>query len=365
MRRRQFLQWSLVAGLSGRLCAAVETDGLDEAGKILDQAAASGQVRAATLHVVRRGNVVSRAFGAKTTADSMFLLGSISKPICVAALMTLFDRNEFQLDDPLIKFLPKFTGEGRERVTLRQLLTHTSGLPDQLAENNELRRSHVSLAEFVDHALRTPLSFSPGSKYQYSSMGILLATHVAEKISGKDILALVHDTVFRPLKMNHSAQGLGRFSLQDLVPTQVEFAAPEAGGGDPTAKDWDWNSPYWRKLGAPWGGTHCSAPDVAAFLSEILHLSGTILKPATAKLMRTNQNPPGQTPRGLGLDVSSLLCGSGCSDETFGHTGSTGTLAWADPTTETICVILTSLPTRRGIPHPRELASAKIAAQRK
>ena len=361
MHRRQFLQWGLVAGLSGRLCAAVESDGLDEADKILRQATANSQVKAATLHVVRRGKVVTRAFGAGTTADSMFLLGSISKPICVTAMMTLFDRNEFQLDDPLSKFLPKFAGEGRERVTLRQLLTHTSGLPDQLAKNNELRRNHASLTEFVDQALRAPLSFLPGSKYQYSSMGILLATHVAETISGKDIRALVEDTVFRPLKMKHSAQGLGRFTLADMVPSQTEFAAPEAGGGDPAAKDWDWNSAFWRKLGAPWGGTHCSAPDVAAFLLEFLHLSGTILKPATAKLMRTNLNPVGMTPRGLGFNVSPLLGGAGCSNETFGHTGSTGTLAWSDPATETTCVILTSLPAGTA-PHPRELVSARIAA---
>lgn len=351
-------------GLSGRLFAAEKPNGLEEADKILTEATASGQVKAATLHVVKRGNAVTRAYGAGTTPDSMFLLGSISKPICVAALMRLFDQQEFKLDDPLRKFLPEFTGQGREDVTFQHVLTHTSGLPDQVADNAKLRRDHASLATFVKHAEQEPLAFAPGSKYQYSSMGILLATHVAEKITGKDILSLVDETVFQPLKMTHSAQGLGRFKLDDMVPSQTEFAAPEAGSGDPSAKNWDWNSLYWRKLGAPWGTTHCSAPDVAAFLSEFLHLSGTVLKPETAKLMRTNQNPSGIKPRGLGFDVDPLLGGPGCSNETFGHTGSTGTIAWADPATETICVVLTSLPGRAVTPHPRQLVSERIAADR-
>lgn len=363
MYRRHFLLGSLAVGLSTRVCAADQPSGLDQADKVLQQATASGQVKSATLHVLKKGNAATRAYGDGTTTDSMFLLGSISKPICVTALMRLYDQNEFMLDDKLSKYLPKFTGQGRENVTLRHVLTHTSGLPDQLANNAELRRSHAELARFVETAQQAPLSFKPGSSYQYSSMGILLATHVAELLTGQDILSLVQETVFEPLKMEHSAQGLGRFSLEDMVPAQTEFAAPEAGSGDPTAKNWDWNSLYWRRLGAPWGTTHCSAPDVAKFLAEYLFLNGTVLKPETATLVRSNQNPAGIKPRGIGFDVGAQLGGDGCSEETFGHTGSTGTLAWADPATETICVVLTSLPARAVTPHPRQLASAPIAAR--
>lgn len=351
-------------GLSTRVCAADQPSGLDEADQVLKQATASGQVKSATLHVLQKGHAVTRAYGAGTTTDSMFLLGSISKPICITALMRLYDQNEFHLDDKLSKYLPKFTGQGRETVTMRHVLTHTSGLPDQLANNADLRRSHAELEKFVEYAQQAPLSFAPGTNYRYSSMGILLATHIAENLTGKDILTLVEETVFKPLKMERSAQGLGRFSLDDMVLAQTEFAAPESGSGDPTAKTWDWNSLYWRKLGAPWGTTHCSAPDVAKFLAEYLLLKGTVLMPETAKLVRSNQNPAGLKPRGLGFDVGPQLGGDGCSDETFGHSGSTGTLAWADPATETICVVLTSLPARAVDPHPRQLASAPIAAQR-
>ncbi|MGE5194346.1 MAG: serine hydrolase domain-containing protein, partial [Deltaproteobacteria bacterium] len=253
-------------------------------------------------------------------------------------------------------------GEGRDRVTMQHLLTHVSGLPVQLPENGSLRKKHAGLSEFVEHTIRTPLSFAPGSRYQYSSMAILLASHVAELIGGADILKFVDRSVRQPLGMKHSALGLGQFALDDMVPCQTERAAPEAGAGDPAAKDWDWNSPYWRKLGAPWGGAHCSAPDVGRFLAEFLLGKGTAVKPETAKRMVSNQNGASLTPRGLGFNVGSSAGSPGCSEKTFGHSGSTGTLAWADPSTETICVVLTSLPARAVKPHPRDLASARVAA---
>jgi hypothetical protein len=76
---------------------------------------------------------------------------------------------------------------------------------------------------------------------------------------------------------------------------QTDHAAPEADGGGPKAKEWDWNSAYWRKLGSPWGGTHgthASAPDVARFLAEFLNETGACVKPETARLMVKSQNPP-------------------------------------------------------------------------
>ena len=183
-----------------------------------------------------------------------------------------------------------------------------------------------------------------------------------ELISGSDILTLVDRSVFQPLGMKHSAQGLGRFKLEEMVSCQMEGAAPESGSGDPQAKEWDWNSPYWRKLGAPWGGTHASAPDVARFLGEFMGARGKVVKPETARLMIKNHNPAGFTPRGLGFGVGKESGSPGCSEQTFGHTGSTGTLCWADPASETICVVLTSLPRRAAQRHPRELAAERVAA---
>ena len=78
--------------------------------------------------------------------------------------MTLFDRGEFQLDDRVRKFLPAFAGDGRDDVTIRHLLTHVSGLPDQLPNNNELRKQHAPLTEFAEETIRTRLDFASGAR---------------------------------------------------------------------------------------------------------------------------------------------------------------------------------------------------------
>jgi CubicO group peptidase (beta-lactamase class C family) len=193
-------------------------------------------------------------------------------------------------------------------------------------------------------------------------MGILLAARIGESLSGQDFPTLVDRAVFQPLGMKHSAQGLGRFKLEDMVPCQMDGAAPESGGGDPLSREWNWNSRYWRTLGAPWGGTHASAPDIDAFLDEFLGARGRALRPDTARLMTRNHNPAGSTPRGLGFSVGEEAGSPGCSARTFGHAGSTGTLCWADPESGTICVVLTSLPALALNPHPRGIAAERVAA---
>lgn len=362
MTRRAFLGTALAAAAGSRMSPAAPRGRWADAAEVLERATAARQVDAAVLHVVHKGESFTRHFGKAASADAMFLLGSISKPITVAALMSLFDQGKFRLDDRVTKFLPAFAGDGRDAVTVGHLLTHTSGLPDQLASNTDLRKRQAPLTEFVKEALRARPEFPAGTRYQYSSMGILLAARIAELVSGSDILTLVDRTVFQPLGMKHSAQGLGRFKPEEMVACQAAGAAPESGAGDPGAREWDWNSPYWRKLGAPWGGTHASAPDVATFLDEFLGARGKVVKPAAARLMVENQNPVGLTPRGLGFAVGKGAGSAGCSDRTFGHTGSTGTLGWADPATETVCVVLTSLPRRAAGRHPRDLAGERVAA---
>lgn len=367
MHRRSFARSALtmLSGMAGRCCAfgkPASPDGrLERAAAVLRAAVESGEVTSAVLHVVQDGVVVSQAFGQATSSDAMFLLGSISKPICVTALMSLLDQGHLSLDDRVQKFLPGFHADGRDAVTIRHLLTHRSGLPDQLANNQELRARHAPLTEFAESAIRTPLQFLPGTRYEYSSMGILLASCVAEKIAGTSILNLVHQSVFVPLGLKQSAQGIGPFRTDEFVPVQTARAAPESGGGDPSAASWDWNSDYWRKLGAPWGGTHMSAPDLAVFFDEFLNRRGVVVKPETAQQMTVNQNPADLTPRGLGFNTGIAAGTRGCSPATFGHTGSTGTLAWADPASATICIVLTSLPGRAVSPHPRELSSEIVS----
>ncbi|MFN0054504.1 MAG: serine hydrolase domain-containing protein [Planctomycetales bacterium] len=365
MKRRTFLEAGVALGLSSPLWGAARRGAFDDAADVLAKSVADGLVESAVLRVTRRGESYTRVFGQAKSADALFLLGSITKPICITALMTLYDRGEFALDDRVEKFLPQFQGGERSRVTLRHLMSHVSGLPDQLPENDRLRASHAGLEEFVAQALRTPLAFVPGTRYQYSSMGILLASHVAERISGTTIHTLTQEAVFNPLGMERAALGLGKFQFDELLPCQVQHAAPEAGGGDPATAGWDWNSPYWRKLGAPWGGAHVAAPDLEKFLAEFLSAQGQCVQPETARQMVANQNGKGITPRGLGFAVGQPPGNSRFSEKTFGHTGSTGTLARADPETETICIVLTSLPARAIDPHPRDQAAQLVASATK
>jgi CubicO group peptidase (beta-lactamase class C family) len=377
MQRRLFLQCSFGGVLASPLIAAaqqigaiqqggatrpVKQDKLNAAADLLAQAAADGQVYAAALYVRYPGGEFARTFGGAKSIDDPFLLASISKPISAAAVMTLYDRGRFDLDDPVRKFIPEFTGEARDTITIRQLLTHVSGLPDQLPENAELRKGHAPLSVFVEKSVRTPLLFEPGSRYQYSSMGILLASEVAHRITGTEFTKFVDEAVFQPLGMKQSALGLGRFKLDETLRVQTEKAAPEAGGGDPTAQDWDWNSPYWRNLGSPWGGVHASAADVGRFFAEFLHPNGHLVKGETAALMLRNHNRDGLTPRGLGFGLGAKIGSPGCSEKTFGHGGATGTLAWADPATDTVCVALTTLPDRAANPHPGKRAAEHVAA---
>ena len=362
MQRRSFLQCSLGALFAGPLAAAVSQRKFDEASELLRQASSTGQVSAAALYCRQHDQVFAQTFGASTSIDDIFLLASISKPMSVAALMTLFDKGAFRLNDQVSKYLPEFSSSPKGDVTIRHLLTHVSGLPDQLPENESLRRRHAALPEFVRHAMETPLLFAPGTEYRYSSMGILLASEVARRLTGVPFAEFMDTALFRPLKMTKSALGLGRMKLEETMTCQVEQANPESGSGDPSAQAWDWNSPYWRGFGAPWGGVHASAPDVARFFGEFLDETGRSLTPQTARLMIRNHNSVGLRPRGLGFDIGEGAGSPGCSERTFGHSGATGTLAWADPATKTICVVLTTLPARAANPHPRQTASDHIAA---
>src|SRR6185295_14730675 len=108
-----------------------------------------------------------------------------------------------------------------EAVTLKHLLTHTSGLPDMLPENIELRRRHAPLSEFVALTCRTTLLFRPGEKVSYQSMGILLAAAIVEKISGQPMPAFLRANIFAPLRMTQTSLGLGGRNIADTAQCQV------------------------------------------------------------------------------------------------------------------------------------------------
>jgi CubicO group peptidase (beta-lactamase class C family) len=364
MNRRDILKATGATMIAGALPAQAATGGWDKAK--LEQAAGvmadwtkDGRVEGASILVTQGSRQFARDFGTAKGPEPVFLLASISKPMTAAAVVTLVDSGQLSLDDTVVKFFPGFTGDGRETITIRNLLTHTAGLPDMLSNDEMLRQNHATLADYREGALKAPLKFPPGTKYSYASMGILLSSEIAQKITGKPIADIVEERVFRPLGMKRMGFGLRGRANATTVPSQAAPAMTEE--GKKTWSDWNWNSSYWRNLGAPWGGALGSAADINRFYREFLDQRGTIMKPANEQLMITNQSPLGVKASGLGFDLPPSIGAPACGPRTFGHNGSTGTYTWADPDTGTICVVLTTLYEAAVRPHPTHLVGDLVA----
>jgi CubicO group peptidase (beta-lactamase class C family) len=159
--------------------------------------------------------------------------------------------------------------------------------------------------------------------------------------------------------MTRTAYGLRGRDNRLTVASQAAPAMTEP--GKKSWNDWNWNSAYWRNLGAPWGGALGSAADIAKFYDEFLFLRGRILKRDTESRMIVNNSPAGVKPSGLGFDLPPSVGAPATGPRTFGHNGSTGTLSWADPDSGTICVVLTSLYAAAVKPHPMSLVSDLVA----
>jgi CubicO group peptidase (beta-lactamase class C family) len=345
-----------MAQLRTRSEAGIYYKELDRAAALLQTETELGHLGAAVILVTRNGRVMlHEGFGCLSAApdapavrpDSVFLTASISKPVTAASVMLLVDRGMLSLDDPVNYHLPSFVGGERGEVRVRDLLSHTSGLPDMLPENIELRRQHAPLSTFVEHTYTAPLLFSPRTEFRYQSMGFLLAASIVEKLSGVPFRDFERSEIFRPLGMSHSSFGLGGRHINGLV--QCE-ALPDADPGDEEV--FGWNTSYWRDLGAPWGGMHSTASDLAILLDTFLgagaHVGQRVFKPATVRAMTSDQNAKLDAPWGLGWALGRSRVWNAFGDllpsTIFGHVGATGTLAWADPGSKLSCVILTNRP---------------------
>jgi CubicO group peptidase (beta-lactamase class C family) len=333
---------------------------LEIVNRILTEETRSRRVTAASVLVARRGVIVLRGgwgrlapdlASSKAGPETIYILASITKPVTVTALMLLVERGQVSLSDPVQKYLPEFRGPGREKVRVRDLLSHTSGLPDMLPENVKLRAANAPLAEFVKGALTTPLLFEPRSSFRYSSMGTLLAATIVERVAQMPLAQFERQELFEPLKMKHSSLGLGKRSIGDTARVQGDSFAE-------TEKDlqrYGANSPYLRKLGHPWGGMHSNVDDLGIFLQMFLnggvHDGKRILGRATVEAMIKNRNQGLGHPWGLGWALQRSTewnaFGDLSSDRTYGHSGASGTVAWVDPRRELLCVILTTRPWRQ------------------
>ena len=325
---------------------------LERAAGLLASAVEAGQISAASLTVARRGKVVFAqghgqqrpGEGPAADADSIFLLASITKPVTACALMILVDRGLISLDDPAVDYLPEYVGGDRGKVLVRHLLSHISGMPDMLPNNVSLRRAHQPVGEFVKGALQTPLLYEPATNFRYQSKGILLAAEIVERVSGMRLRDFERDEIFAPLGMQRSALGLGALAIEDTVwcGTAIEE--------DEETKSWGWNSLYWRDFGAPWGGMHSTGRELAVLLQTMLnggvYGGQRVLSRAAVAAMTRDQNGALNAPWGLGWGVFGAKAwgywGQLVTPRVFGHTGATGTVAWADPGRELSCVVLTN-----------------------
>lgn len=325
---------------------------LEIASQLLAGETASNRVLAASLLVARRGQIVlHRGYGKLAPAatarpvapDTVFLLASITKPVTACALMLLVERGKVSLGDPAHLYLPELA---HKQIRVRDLLSHSSGMPDMLPENTELRRAHAPLSEFVKRALTTPLLYPPGTDFRYQSMGTLLAGEIVERVSGMRLRDFEQKEIFEPLGMKDSALGMqpGR-RIEDTAWCQTQPS--------PDTDRFGANSAYWRDMGHPWGGMHSTTRDLAVLLQTFLnggvYGGKRVFSLATTAAMTRNQNVGLRGKAwglGWGLATSPVWSyfGELASPRTFGHSGATGTVAWADPETGLVCVILTTRP---------------------
>ncbi len=290
--------------------------------------------------------------------DGIFLLASITKPITYLGAMILVERGLLALADPVTRYIPDFAAHHKEDTLVQHLFTHTSGLPDMLPNNVELRRSHAPLATFIDGAIRDTIPlFRPGTNLSYQSMGTLVTAEIVQRISGLGIHEFLRREIFEPLQLKSTSLGSSGLELNRLVRVQT----PEYQGDS----DFGWNSRYWRELGAPWGGLFSSPEDMAAIgqlmLSRGEHDGVRILSPRAVEMMTQNrlddfaelpESIRRTQPWGLGWQLNHLGSERSWSDlltrNVFGHTGATGTMMWIDPARDGFCIILTTAELARG-----------------
>ncbi|MBK95646.1 MAG: hypothetical protein CMJ79_08015 [Planctomycetaceae bacterium] len=287
--------------------------------------------------------------------NSTFLIASPTKPFVTTAIMQLVEQGELTVSDLVSKYLPEFTGGGKESIRLAHLLTHTSGLPDMLPNNTELRKRHAPLSEYQSYVNEVELVYAPGTRVHYQSMGILTLSTIIEQISGVTTAEFLKSSIFKPLGMSQTSLGASAELLASNRPP-VASMVEQIDGHDL----WGWNSDYWRSLGAPWGGLISSAKDLGIFCQSLLKILGGdagIVAPSTLRAMTSNQlrgfrklraGTADALPWGYGWQLNwpnhPRGFGSVLPQEAFGHWGATGTLVWIDPSESVYGLVLTNEP---------------------
>ena len=322
----------------------------------------SGELLACAVSIARQGAPIEAKYAGRKAEgsdaplvrrDALFLMASLTKPVTAIATMILVERGLITLDDPVALHIPEFAANGKGKVAIRHLLTHSSGLPDMLPQNIELRERHAVLPDFVQATCGLPLAFDPGTSVRYSSMGFVMLGELVERLTNTPLPTFLRNELFAPLGMENTSLGW----VANRHERQLNVRLPH----DQRDTDWHWNTHYWLGLGAPWGGLISTPTDYGRLMQMMLnggYLGDVrVLCHGTVRQMTTNQldalsGMPDDLrrlkPWGLGWRLHWPGCSQNFGDllspKFFGHWGSTGTLAWADPETDTVAVILTTEP---------------------
>ncbi|MCV7361423.1 serine hydrolase domain-containing protein [Mycolicibacterium neworleansense] len=399
------------------LAAVVPTGDFTPVSRLVNDSIAAHRLPGAVIQVGHDGRVVFRqAYGSRKldgepgpdgqpapaepmTEDTLFDLASLSKSIATTtAFMQLYEQGKVEFDDPVQKYLPDFNPTDdprRARVTLRMLLTHTSGIAGDLSLDGPWGLDKADKAEGIHRALGAWVVFEPGERFHYSDIGFILVGTIIERITGRPLDEYVRDNVFAPLGMSDTyylpaAKACGPHQIRgnaialDPGAAKVRDCPPGTWSTDllarvaPTALDEDTpnlspdygrplrgtvHDPTARRMGGATGsaGVFSTVDDVGRFAQALLdRLAGRPstfpLKQPTAQLMTTPQQPAqtiGQDLRGFGWDIDTAHSrprGRIFPVGSFGHTGFTGVTLWIDPGSDTYVVVLANVIHQRGGP---------------
>ena len=319
---------------------------------IVERAVAERAFPGGVLAVGLEGKLVVHPFGhlsyaAKSAAvkvDTIYDAASLTKPIVTAtAIMMLVANKQIDLDAPISRYLPGW-GAGpnpdwRHRVTVRELLLHTSGLP----AHREFFKSAKNAAEVRKQLFAEQLAASPGTKIEYSDLGFILLGEIIERLTGKSLDQFASEAIFAPLGMRDSCFNPPRALRARIAPTQNDkaYRKRQLHGEVDDANAF--------ALGGVAGhaGLFSTATDVAVFAQMMLNggiYAHQRILPRAIVPESTKRVSVGDSARTLGWDVPTGDSSSGhyFSAESYGHTGFTGTSMWIDPRSNLFVILLTN-----------------------
>ena len=309
------------------------------------------QIPGAVVLIGHNGQVVyRRAFGHRAleprletvTVDTIFDIASLTKVVATTtAVMQLVQDGKIRVNEPVARYIPEFAQNEKEDVTIRQLLTHFSGLTEDLdlTEHWQGRDTALKMA-YAEKPV-----FPPGSKFLYSDINFIVLGSLVERVSGTTLDQYCEKDIFRPLKMTHTRFLPPSTWKAKIAPTQYDEDNKMLRGvvHDPTA----------RRMGGVAGhaGLFSTADDLSKFAQALLTGSPVLPQLMVEKMTTPQQPPSAQVLRGFGWDIDSPFStnrGDLLPVGSFGHTGFTGTSLWIDPTTQTYIVLLTNAVHPRG-----------------